>query len=114
MFMDDSAGKNTAYAMLLQDIFCLPCDTSQEIRLEVVVLSGMQLLCETSWYPEILNENIHRSRSLEEVLGVIWAWGRVSDSFPHCFYFTAFPGNLSGDLHCCVEGDLQLLQGLTA
>lgn len=54
--MDDSAAKNIDYTMLLQSIFCLPCDISQEVRLEVVVLSGMQLLCETSWYSEILNE----------------------------------------------------------
>lgn len=70
----------------------------------MVVLSGMQLLCEASWCPEVLDEIQPQMQELAEVLGVIWAWGRISDSFPHCFYYTAFPGDLSGDPHCYVEG----------
>lgn len=56
-FMDDSAGQNPGCAVLLQKIFCVPCDASQEVRLAAPCSgSGMQLLWETSWYPEILNE----------------------------------------------------------
>lgn len=115
-FMGDSAGKNTVQCSCRRFCVCLvlfPRGFDWQYP-AVAVLSGVQLFCETSWYPEILKETKPQVQEPCRGAWVMWVWGRVSNSFPHCSYYPAVPGHLSGHPQCCVEGDLQLLQGLAA